>query len=191
MNTTITSGQMSQFLTLLEQKEMTPERFQRLLSNGILADVCDAKANLDCRLAVQRGLKHIIDMDADPFIPDGWSMEEHLRGGMFTWDLSEVSLYLSTLLLERKFIGGSELYEELKDKPVLNANVLDYLLAHLELIPEEWKGKYIFFWGTFYRNSSGFLSVRCLYWFSNMWLWSFSSLDDYWSSDHSILIPAS
>lgn len=28
--------------------------------------------------------KHIIDLDAKPFVPDGWKVEEHCPGGQFT-----------------------------------------------------------------------------------------------------------
>jgi hypothetical protein len=62
--------------------------------------------------------------------------------------------------------------------PVMNANVLDYLLANPDLIPEEWKKdekgntRYIFFWGTVYRRSNGNLCVRCLYWDDSGWYWS-------------------
>lgn len=55
----------------------------------------------------------------------------------------------------------------LADKPVLNANVLDYLLARQELIPAEWKGKAVFFWGAIYRYPDGNLCVRRLYWFGD------------------------
>ena len=64
--------------------------------------------------------------------------------------------------------------------PVLNANVLDYLLAHRELIPEEWKGNAIFFWGPIYRLSGGDLCVRCLYWDDDAWHWGYCWLDDGW-----------
>jgi len=35
---------------------------------------------------------------------------------------------------------------------MMNANVLKYLLAHPELIPEGWKKYSVFFWGTTYRD---------------------------------------
>lgn len=54
---------------------------------------------------------------------------------------------------------------------MLNANVLEYLLAHPDLIPEEWKGKAVFFWGTIYRDSDGGLYVRYLYWSGVRWSW--------------------
>ena len=65
----------------------------------------------------------------------------------------------------------------------MNANILDYLLAHPELIPEEWKGKYIFFWGTIYRLSDGRLCVRYLIWNGSEWDWSYDWLDDDFNSD--------
>ena len=113
----------------------------------------------------------IINCDADPLVPDDWKVEEHTKGGQFEWNTDNVELYLSD---EQKKgpIKGNELRKLLKDKPVLNANILDYLLAHSELIPEEWKGKAIFFWGTIYRDSDGDLCVRYLYWNDGEWGWS-------------------
>lgn len=84
----------------------------------------------------------------------------------------------------------------------LCADVLDYLLEHPEKIPEEWKGKLVFFWGTIYRteecmpvavakmeegvlNKSGAVPlkyevqyVRCLYFVGGDWKWDMLSLDD-------------
>jgi len=120
----------------------------------------------------------IINCDADPLVPDDWKVEEHTKGGQFEWNTDNVELYLSD---EQKKgpIKGNELRKLLKDKPVLNANILDYLLAHSELIPEEWKGKAIFFWGTIYRDSDGDLCVRCLYWDGYGWSWDGDWLDGY------------
>lgn len=67
--------------------------------------------------------------------------------------------------------------KELEDQPVLNANVLDFLREHPELIPDEWKGKFTFFWGTIYRHRDGDLYVRCLYWDGGRWDWGCDSLD--------------
>ncbi len=65
----------------------------------------------------------------------------------------------------------------MKGKKVLNANVLEYLLKNPRAIPEEWKGKYVFFWGTIYRRSDGRLYVRCLVWDGSQWYWSYYWLD--------------
>jgi len=119
---------------------------------------------------------HIINCDTVPFIPSGLSVEEHRRTGNLVWDLNKVSLYLSKNQKKNwKTIEGDELREELKNKSVLNANVLDYLVGHPELIPEEWKKKLIFFWGTIYRDLDSSLYVRYLYWYraGRKWSWDF------------------
>jgi hypothetical protein len=115
-------------------------------------------------------VEHLIDCDAAPFVPDGFSVEEHKKGGLFKFDPDEISLYLSKKQ-KKSFIGGHDLRKKLSDKPVMNANVLDYLLAHPEIIPEEWKEKYILFWGTIYRDSDGDLFVRYLYGGDFRWAW--------------------
>lgn len=103
----------------------------------------------------------VIDCDADPFIPEGFSVVEHKRGGQLEFDPKKIAFYHSIAQAEvGKFIMGNELRIELSGQSVLNANVLDYLLAHPNLIPEEWKKddwgqqRYIFFWGTIYNEHS-------------------------------------
>lgn len=134
--------------------------------------------------------KFDIDLDADPFVPDGWKVEEHRKGGVFKWDASKVALYLSEPQKQRKVIEGNKLRSTLTDQKPYNANVLDYLLAHPHLIPEEWKGKYVFFWGTVYRNSCGGLCVRCLFWIGDGWRWFSRWLDDGWFDGNPAAVPA-
>ena len=123
-------------------------------------------------------VEHIIDCDADPFLPNGCKVEEHQKGGQWKWDPKQVKFFLSDGQKGGKTIEGNKLRKELAKKSVFNANVLDYLLAHPHLIPEEWKKdeqgntRYIFFWGTIYRFRDGNLYVRCLFWFDGRWLWS-------------------
>lgn len=112
---------------------------------------------------------HVIDCDADPSLPcDDWQVEEHRKGGQFTWDPTKISLYLSESQRGEKYIEGNKLRKELAKKPVLNANVHDYLIRHPHLIPEELKVdengdvRFIHFWGTIYRNPDGDLCVRNL-----------------------------
>jgi hypothetical protein len=123
-----------------------------------------------------KGIEHVVDCDAAPFIPSGWKVEEHQKGGNITFDASKVELYLSKKQ-KNGSIEGNKLREELKGKKVLNANVLDYLLANPKAIPEEWKGKAVFFWGTIYRDSGDNLCVRYLCWNDGQWDWS-----DHWLS---------
>ncbi len=120
--------------------------------------------------------EHVIDLDADPRIPyDGWKVEEHKKGGKFTWDPAKVRLHLSKNQQDGKSIEGNKLRKELADEMVFNANLLDYLLDNPHLIPEDWKvdekgeTRYIYFWGTVYRDSGGGLCVRYLCFFGGHW----------------------
>lgn len=136
-------------------------------------------------------VNHVIDCDADPFVPDGWKVIEHKKGGHLKWDPAKISLYLPEKQRDGKVIEGNKLRKELEKMPVINANVLDYLLANPHLIPEEWKGKYVFFWGTIYRFSDGDLCVRYLYWLGDGWYWIFLWLGFGWHSHDPAALLAS
>lgn len=108
-------------------------------------------------------MKHIINTNSAPKIPyDGWTVESHAKMGKLDWGKIKPELYLSEKQ-KNGYIVGEELLSELEGKNPLNANVLDYLLDHPDLIPKEWRGKWIYFWGTIYRDSDDDLCVRCLY----------------------------
>lgn len=133
--------------------------------------------------------KIIIDTDKNPKIPyDGWKVEKHIKMGKIKWEVPVLHLEPEQ---EKGYLNGNTLRERLKGKPVLNANVLDYLLEHTELIPEEWKGKCIFFWGTIYRNSGGYLYVRCLLWIGDSWDWDYYWLDNDWGGSYTAALRAS
>jgi hypothetical protein len=140
---------------------------------------------------------NVIDCDADPFLPDGWKVEEHKKGEQFNFDPSIVQFYLADGQKNGKSIEGNKLRKELVNMPVMNANVLDYLMANPDLIPEEWKKddagntRYIFFWGTIYRYSDGSLYVRYLYWFGVRWGWSSRWLGDGWDGSSPAAMLAS
>ena len=140
---------------------------------------------------------HVIDLDADPFVPNGWSVEEHKKGGEFKWDPKKIQLHLSENQKGDKYVGGNKLRRELVSLPTLNANVLDYLLKHPELSPEDWKRdekgntRYIFFWGTIYRHSGGDLYVRYLCWDRGEWRWRCGWLDGGWYRDSPAAVSAS
>lgn len=178
MSTKFTVGQMNQLGDALEGADFSADDVTKLRNYPELKSI----KNVLLGRAKIVMVEHVIDCDADPYIPDGWKVEEHIKGGQFTWDSRKVELFLSQKQ-KKGSMGGNELRQELKGKPVLNAIVLDYLLAHPELIPEEWKGKYIFFWGTIYRHSDGGLCVRYLSWDDGQWGWGYfwlgSGWDDY------------
>jgi hypothetical protein len=131
-----------------------------------------------------------IDCAARPFVPNGWAVEDHQNGGIWKWDASKMKLYVSNNQKDGKVTKGHELRKELMQKLVVNANVLDYLLAHPHLIPEEWKGKAVFFWGTIYCDTNGHLFVRCLYWRGDRWHWHYFWLVSGWSEHGPALLRA-
>ncbi|MDR3570860.1 MAG: hypothetical protein P4L81_01535 [Candidatus Pacebacteria bacterium] len=163
---------------------------QAAVRNGIedAADIdwlCQGKNLADIR-RVRLGYaaitipEHLIDLDTDPFVPKGWKVEEHRKGGHFKWDATKVVLYSSKRQRDGKWMTGDMLREELKGKSVYNANLLDYLLKHPLLIPEEWKGTPVSFWGTAYCHPDVRLFVRCLYWYGDWWHWRYCPLDGDW-----------
>ncbi|MBI2033950.1 MAG: hypothetical protein HYT13_02530 [Candidatus Liptonbacteria bacterium] len=179
---TLDVGQANELKLAFRRTGWTNEEVKRLCEGDTLADL--RKVLLGH--AEVKPAEHVINCDADPFVPSGWKVEEHQKGGQFRFDPTQVEFWLSEPQRKGKVIEGVKLRKGLAGKPVLNANVLDYLLAHPHLIPEEWKRdseghiRYIFFWGTIYRRSDGGLCVRYVYWDSGRWSWSYFWLDYGW-----------
>ena len=180
-----------------ERNGWLPEEVKELSKGTLLGEIRDIIRGYNRIVRVQ----HIIDCDAAPFVPDGWKVgpENQLSGavrGQLVWDPAKVQLFLSDRQ-KSGTISGHDLCKELTDKPVLNANVLDYLLAHTELIPEEWKQdeqgrtRYIFFWGTIYRGPGGYLCVRCLDWCGGRWQWDWDWFENDWSVQYPSALLAS
>ena len=178
---------MNQLGDALEGAGFTPDDVTKLRSSPSLADI---KLVLLGRATIQV-IQHLIDCDADPFVPPNWKVEQHIKGGQFVFDPASVSLYLSKKQQNGNTILGDDLRKELRRKKVLNANVLDYLLAHPELIPEEWRGKYVFFWGTIYRSSRGNLCVRCLCFSGGGWRSNYDWLGGRWCGSNPAALRAS
>jgi hypothetical protein len=106
-------------------------------------------------------INHLIDTEAAPFVPHGWSLEQHRSMGQLLWSDDSAGLWVAAGQRSRP-MKGTLLRTRLGDKPALNASVLDHLFEFPELIPVSWEGLYVFFWGTIYRRHSG-LAVRGLY----------------------------
>ncbi|MBI4457430.1 hypothetical protein HY633_00515 [Candidatus Uhrbacteria bacterium] len=139
--------------------------------------------------------KDAVDLDADPFCPAGLFSTgkgtEHRKGGKLILTPGKIALFLAEGQKNGGWLKGHKLREELVNLPVLNANVLDYLLAHQELIPDAWKGRAVFFWGTIYRDRFGTLCVRCLCWFGDGWVSSDRWLGSGWNESSPAALPAS
>ncbi|MFZ2167563.1 MAG: hypothetical protein WAV50_01690 [Minisyncoccia bacterium] len=98
--------------------------------------------------------KHYVDCSVNPYEPGGFEIAEHQKGGFLSLDVSQAQ----TLF----FLSDDEQYYSASYLDA-NANVLDYALAHQELIPASCKGRVVAFPGTTYRICpGGALYVRCL-----------------------------
>jgi len=184
---TLSIGLLNQLGDALEAAGFSPDDVTKLRTSGKLGDV---KKVIHGLMEI-KPVENIIDTDAQPFCPDGWKVEEHQKAGKLEWNPAKVILHLDQGQKNGKCLEGNNLRKALKGQPVMNAVVLDWLLAHPELIPEEWKGKYIYFWGTIYRDSVGRLYVRCLYWGDGSWGWRCRWLGDGWGGGSPAAVAAS
>lgn len=141
-------------------------------------------------------LEHVVDFDKDPSVPEGWSilpdseqLSNRVRGQM-KFDQKKIGLHLDDRQ-KKGCLEGNELRKSLADVPAFGAQLLDFYLANPHLIPEEWKGKAIFFWGTIYRYPGGGLCVRYLCWNGGRWGWHCSWLGLGWFDDYPAAVLAS
>jgi hypothetical protein len=132
----------------------------------------------------------VVNLDAKPFVPEGWQVEDHQKRGQFDWNPSDVKLHLSPKQQGSGGIEGNKLREELIGKGPFNANLLDYLLKNQDLIPEQWKSKFVYFWGTVYRDSGNNPCVRCLYWHRGEWRWHYGWLASHFVGNEPAAVPA-
>jgi len=187
MSTLYSVGLMNQTGDAFEAAGFTPDDMTKLRTFPDLKSIRDVVRGHAKIVRVEP----IIDCDANPFVPDGWQVEEHIKAGQLAFDPAKISFYLSKVQKKGKVIKGHNLREELKGQPVLNANVLDYLLDNPELIPGDWKGKHVFFWGTIYRHFDGNLRVRYLCWSGSQLGWGYRWLGSGFNDDHPAAVSAS
>lgn len=186
-------------LTLVINRRITnstSDKKKTLNDHGVKIDKSTAKVSQVAKVeepvlghAQVKQIEHLIDLDADPFIPEGLEVRNHQKGGIFKWNPNDVKLCLSeSTEEERGSIHGNVLHVELIGKPVFNACLLDYLICHQYLIPENWKNdenghaRQIFFWGTTYQNSKGYAhtGVRFLFWSGSIWRCCYIDFDEDW-----------
>lgn len=113
-------------------------------------------------------------------------VEHPSRNDVATVDLSKVNRVL-TLREGESYVGGEENLRRLKERAketgetLLDVRVLEELLAHPHLIPEEWKSGVTYFWGTIFRDADGNRSVPCLIWNGKRWYWNYIWLAYDWN----------
>lgn len=131
-----------------------------------------------------------IDTTKKPAIPyDGWTVESH-DTSLGTINHTDIELHLDSKQ-ETGYIEGNDLRKKLQGKPTLNATVLDWFLKNTKYIPEEWRGKMVFFWGTVYRDADGYLFVRCLCFDGGAWSRDCSWLVSGWGGGRPAALLAS
>jgi len=164
---------IAQLFEALEKANFTPEDIIKLKDFNDLAGVRGLLygwSKISC-------LECSINLDVSPFIPEGLKLESHCGGPAWEFSPAKVVLCLTDSQKE-KSTTGHDLLKEIVDYHPLNANVLDYLLLRPELIPEDWKNKTIYFWGTIYSEPEDGPCVRFLYWKAGRWHSFHSCLKD-------------
>ena len=138
----------------------------------------------------------VVDM-ATPWIPEAFTLEKNDVEGELSVENIGGELYVNgrkvvPYLHEKQMGGGSivgtDLERELKGKPVLGSALLRHLIENPKLVPDSWKGKYLFFWGTKLRPSTGRRCVLCIYWYDEQWQWDYCWLDDGWGGYNPALV---
>lgn len=145
--------------------------------------------------------RHVIDCDAPVFLPHGWEdpgvfdqLPNRVKG-QIVFNPKKIALFWAKGQ-RTSLVNGYDIKKQLADRPVLDANVLDYLLAHQEVIPEESKDDNTYFWGTIYRRfdpffRSWFPLVRYLCWKDSLWRWGATELhDDFPPNSPAILLDS-
>jgi hypothetical protein len=103
----------------------------------------------------------LIDCDTNPLWPEhehASDITTHKRDGQRMWMPEKVTLWTTS------FMQGDEVRRAMEEKAVLNACVLNCLLVNQHLIPEGWRNKHIFFYGTMYLHADFGRVVRGLSW---------------------------
>ncbi len=157
-----------------------------LNAEGIAA-VRDARRNADKMVgvldfseapALRRARTTIIDLDAAPYCPGGWSVKSHHKGGQLLFDPADIEIFRTVIQECGVEPIDRDVFRSLDRVQLLNANMLDWYLNNSEYIPEPWKENNVFFWGTRYINLAGSEVVCCLCWFEHQWSWGFRWVGD-------------
>ena len=106
----------------------------------------------------------LINTDVTPRVPSGYKLLHHTTHGNINIDPSQIRLYLSQRQVDSSGVMGRELRDELKGLPLVNATVLDFLLANQSAIPERWYEEMltVCFWGTILEHPVAGLSIRVM-----------------------------
>lgn len=134
-----------------------------------------------------------INGDADPHIhvpSEAGYIWSHIKNGQRRW--SSFCADLCEIEEREASLSGKEIQARMQralmgERALGNANVLDFLLAHTSLIPEDWREYIVLFWGTVYTNAVGEDLVRGLYWDECTWATHYYPVHDYFG-EHGVSV---
>jgi len=132
----------------------------------------------------------------DQNAPSGWVKVERRKTGLYVDD-KKIVLHLDEGQKDGKVMVGTKLAEALTGKSVEHPNILDALMEHTHLIPDEFKqdgqGRTIciFFWAVKFRDRDGDLCVRYLYWDDGAWRSHYDWLGSFWGDRNPAAVRAS
>lgn len=134
-------------------------------------------------LAELTDIPYIVNLDAQPKTLTGYKASAHNGGGVFNFQHQSLDLFYPNPERENGYKIRSAL------EGPLNANMLDFLLGHPELIPQECQGKYTCFFGTTYcsyRDDESF--VRAIFYHQDRYQETLIPLDTDFGDEMPIMI---
>jgi len=174
---TLDVGQANKIKLAARRAGATENDITRLCRGKMLAKILPVLRGL----AAVNIIEHCINFDASPTVPEGFEVVEHIKAGQLKFDSTKIILMTPKTEFNGVIFGKpyqDQIKELSKRRKIIacNANLLDFYLANPLIIPDEWKGKSIVFWGTIYENWSG-RYVRCLVWNGKRWVETWGCLD--------------
>ncbi len=144
-------------------------------------------------------MRATLDLAAEPRLPFATALvASHETGGVVAIERRSDGLYVDAKKvvlfrsdLQTAGVQGPELFGELEGKPVLNANVLHFLVQNPDFIPNtpDWRKQgegdeiMIYFWGTLFGHPNGDHCVVHMEWNGAIWNWSCSSIHNWWMTN--------
>ena len=131
--------------------------------------------------------KQIVDCDAFPGEPQGWSVVSHERHGQYHFNPDKIEMVDGVRYLQAQGAAAPKIRELFEGMPCLNANVLTFLKSHKYLlVPDGWgfpingQPPRIYFWGTIFRHKRfGKLGVKYMVKVDGQWDWEMQFIDDH------------
>lgn len=158
MSTLYSVGQANQLADALEAAGFTPDQVTQLRSQPDLLRAVWGVLEGFCTITNAP----YINCSVDPYVPPGWRINKHVKGDLLRWGRDEILFIPAKDRQPGTPMRIHELCQEFEDRPVVNANALDFLRVNPCLIPDECGKERIFFLGTTFFNSLGRLCVRYL-----------------------------